>query len=150
VSIGKRENESNFEAFVNPVITGTTIMTILFFTSELIFLAATLALAWGDGLGEIIGRPYGKHKYTIPFHPQKLTKSYEGSVSVFIGTILGIYVSFYVYGELQSGLFFVSLIVALIVALVEAIYFPILSKLIDNVLVPLSTAIGLIVGMSFM
>ena len=149
VSIGKRENESGIEAFVNPIITGATIFTILICTSEMIFLAATLALAWGDGLGEIIGRPFGKHKFVILFHPQKLTKSFEGSASVFFGEVLGINFALFAYGDLSAGLFFVSLITALLVAFFEAIYFPILSKLIDNVLVPLIAASGLFVGKLF-
>ena len=146
ISIGKREDESSIEAFTNPIITGATIFTILFFTSEMIFIAATLALAWGDGLGEIIGRPFGKHKYSIPFHPQQLTKSFEGSTSVYIGTVLGINMALFAYGDLCIGLFFFSLVTALIVTLVEAIYFPILPKLIDNVLVPLTAALGLVIG----
>ncbi|MHA1911444.1 MAG: hypothetical protein ACTSYA_07095 [Candidatus Kariarchaeaceae archaeon] len=146
ISIGKREDESSIEAFANPIITGATIFTILFLTSEMIFIAATLALAWGDGLGEIIGRPFGKHKYYIPFHPQKHTKSFEGSTSVFIGTVMGINVAFFAYGGSSVGLFLVSLITALIVTLFEAIYFPILSKLIDNVLVPSTVALGICIG----
>jgi len=149
ISIGKREDESSIEAFANPIITGLTIFTILLFTSEMIFLAATLSLAWGDGLGEIIGRPFGKHKYIIPFHPQNLTKSFEGSISVFIGTILGINFALFAYGSLNVEFFFISLITALIVTFFEAIYFPILSKLIDNVLVPLTAAVGLIIGKEF-
>lgn len=92
-----------------------------------------LVMAWGDGMAAIIGQRFGKHTYQI----FDITKSWEGSLtmaiassivtSVILGTVEGI--------NWQIGV--ISLIIALVATSLEAF-----SKLgIDNLTVPLGSAL---------
>jgi phytol kinase len=46
------------------------------------------AMYLGDGIAPIIGAKYGKHTYTI----RNTTRSLEGSIAVFIGSLLGAWI----------------------------------------------------------
>ncbi len=52
--------------------------------------AAIFSLAFGDGLGGLIGSRYGKHRYKIPWVKEK---SIEGSLTVFFLSMLSIAIS---------------------------------------------------------
>jgi len=68
----------------------TIVMTYLglykFHTSEAAIVMAALGI--GDGIAPIIGTLYGRHRFRTPFGSMK---SLEGSITVFLGTILGCY-----------------------------------------------------------
>ncbi len=44
--------------------------------------AGTMAMTWGDALAAIIGKVWGRHKYTVG----KSTRSFEGSLAMFIAS----------------------------------------------------------------
>ena len=66
---------------------------LVFFSRPEIFVAAILAVAWGDAAGEALGRPIGgkliKRKYR--------EKSVEGSLAVMFFTALAVMTSLLVY-----------------------------------------------------
>ena len=88
---GSREKETGFNTFASGFmgLISFTMVFLIFFSRPEIFVAAILAVSWGDAAGEVIGRPYGgrfiKRKYR--------DKSFEGSVGVLVFTTLSIITS---------------------------------------------------------
>jgi len=121
--------------FMGMISFGTVFL--LFFSTPEIFVAAILAVAWGDAAGEIVGRPFGgkivKRKYR--------SKSFEGSVAVFIFTILSIVVSLLVYSPDTCILCIFSQI--LIVAAVSTIAEVLSIGWTDNFFIPMVTAVAM-------
>jgi phytol kinase len=67
---------------------------------------------FGDGLAEVVGRPYGKHKYrtTALFTTKMYTRSVEGSAMIVLTSIIVVTV-LYVIGVLSLVQYLVSLVV---------------------------------------
>ena len=132
-----REGEKVIELVLNTIATAFALLLILFvFADNLhIFTAAVLTVSLGDGMGEIIGRPYGRIKYKIFSE-----KSLEGSIFVFIGAFVSIVVSFAYHSLLGlEGFWWKALVLSLIGMIVEACNY----KFLDNTILPLSIAFGL-------
>merc|ERR1740121_1904246 len=54
-----------------------------------------MSVALGDGLAEPVGRMWGKHKYEVGgmFTDKKYTRTYEGSATVFLFTLLAVFIA---------------------------------------------------------
>jgi len=92
-----------------------------------------LVMAWGDGLAALIGQRFGKHKYKI-FGKQK---SWEGSLAMALASY---FVSSFILYSVQGNIWqtwVVSLVVALIATALETFSF----VGIDNLTVPLGSAV---------
>ncbi|MGZ6071815.1 MAG: hypothetical protein ACXWK8_11405, partial [Myxococcaceae bacterium] len=97
--------------------------------------AALLALALGDGLGGLVGRLWGRHRFRVPWAK---TKSIEGSAVVALFAALGTAMAGLLHGvPLTAGRVLGAGVAA---ALAEAIA----PRATDNVLVPL--AVWLVAG----
>ena len=87
-----RDENFPWELFINAVLMGIVMISIAWFSaykdSLFIFTAAYLSVSFGDGLGEMIGRPFGKIKYKIFSE-----KSLEGSIAVFLGSFVGLIIA---------------------------------------------------------
>ncbi|MHA1685674.1 MAG: diacylglycerol/polyprenol kinase family protein [Candidatus Heimdallarchaeaceae archaeon] len=131
-----RNGERNIELIINSTLTAATVFGLyfLFQNNLFIYTASLLTLSLGDGLGEIIGRPYGKIKYRI-----FLDKSAEGSFAVFVGSCIGILLSFAVNNILVTANIWKIFVGAIIVVVVEACNY----WFIDNISVPIITALFL-------
>ena len=132
-----REGERIIELVINSISTAFAILLILFvFADKLyIFTAALLTVSLGDGMWEMIGRPYGRIKYKI-FSERSL----EGSLFVFIGTFLSIVIAYGYHSLLGlEGFWWKIAIVSLVGMVVEACNF----RFIDNTTLPLSIALSL-------
>ncbi len=132
-----REGEKVIELVINSIATAFAVLLILFvFADKLyIFTAAMLTVSLGDGMGEMIGRPYGRIKYKIFSE-----KSLEGSIFVFVGTFISILVSFAFHSLLGlEGFWWKALVLGLICMVIEACNY----KFLDNTVLPLSVAFGL-------
>ncbi|WP_016952664.1 diacylglycerol/polyprenol kinase family protein [Anabaena sp. PCC 7108] len=91
-----------------------------------------MIMAWGDGLAALIGKRFGKHKYTV-FGSQK---SWEGSLTV---TLISYFICLTILLITQGNIWqtwIVSLIVAVIATVLEAFSF----LGIDNLTVPIGSA----------
>jgi phytol kinase len=91
--------------------------------------AALLALALGDGLGGLMGRRWGKHRYRVPWAK---TKSVEGTLVVAV---------FAAVGTLLAGQLFgmpLSLARVLVAGVAAALAEAVAPRATDNVLVPLA------------
>lgn len=97
--------------------------------------AALFALALGDGIGGLVGRQWGGHRYRVPWAK---TKSLEGSLVV---------AGFAAHGTAMAGLLFgapLSVLRVLGAGLAAALAEGVAPRAMDNVLVPL--AVWLVAG----
>ena len=78
-----------------------TPMTIWFVHQDKfhLFWTPVFASGLGDGLAEIVGKKWGKHKYTIYalFTKKKYTRSFEGSFCVWFFSVIGISIGYTYY-----------------------------------------------------
>ncbi|MFW9894017.1 MAG: hypothetical protein ACFFFO_17570, partial [Candidatus Thorarchaeota archaeon] len=92
---GSRDGETRLNTFASGFMGLISFGTVflLFFSRPEIFVAAILAVSWGDAAGEVFGRPFGgryvKRKYR--------DKSFEGCIGVFLFTALSVIVSLTIY-----------------------------------------------------
>ena len=88
-----------------------------------------LIMGYGDGLAAVIGKKYGKH-------PLAFGKSFEGSITMFIVSFLVTFTILVRYGSLVS-----AVLVGLGVAIAGTVIELFTPKGLDNLTVPLGTAI---------
>jgi len=107
---------------------------------------ALTAMYLGDGIAPLVGAKYGKHKYTIG----KCTRSVEGSLAVFFASFLGAWICWaFLDIFATSGLQIFSIIQVAVLSLVCASFATVIEgvspKGIDNLTVPLLTALILFI-----
>ena len=94
---GSRQGESRLNTFAAGFMGLISFATVflVFFSRPEIFVAAILAVSWGDAAGEVIGRPFGgrfiKRKYR--------SKSFEGSLGVLLFTTLSVITSLVIFSS---------------------------------------------------
>lgn len=108
---------------------------------------ALTAMYIGDGLAPIVGTKYGKHRYTVG----KSWRSLEGSLTVFIGAVLGALFCFFFFGWFAPTLGFAGWPMPLspfditVLALISAVAATIIEGVSppggDNLSVPLVTCL---------
>ncbi len=92
-----------------------------------------LVMAWGDGMAAIIGQRFGKHTYQV----WEITKSWEGSLAMTATSYIVTSLILWLVRGSSWQTWFTALIVALVATALEAV-----SKFgIDNLTVPLGSAI---------
>ena len=136
---GSRDGETSQNTFMAGFMAMISFGSVflVFFSRPEIFVAAILAVAWGDAAGEVFGRPYGgrfiKRKYR--------DKSFEGSLGVFMFTALAIITSLIVYSSDTCVLCFLPhiLIVAICATFAEVISI----GWTDNFFIPMITALAM-------
>ena len=132
-----REGEKKWILIVNSFSTGIVVlvMFLVFHDKLYIFTSAVLSVSLGDGMGEMIGRPYGRIKYKI-FEERSL----EGSLCVLIGIFVSIIITFGFHSMLNvQGFWWKAVVVSIIGTIVEACNY----KFIDNTTLPFSVALAL-------
>ncbi len=135
IEMGTRQGEKESESIINTSLTSTGMIFLLlvFFDIRWIFMAGVLSVALGDGFGEFIGKPYGKHKYVITS-----PKSVEGSIGVFMGTLIGALIAFLsLYSTtINEYELFILIIASLAAMIIEAVSI----SFMDNILMPWTVA----------
>ncbi len=136
---GSRDGESSQNTFMAGFMGMTSfgIVFLMFFSRPAIFVAAILAVAWGDAAGEVIGRPYGGNLIKRRYR----NKSLEGSIAVFFITTLAVITSLLIYSPETAILLFLPQI--LIVALCSTIAEVLSIGWTDNFFIPMITAIAM-------
>ena len=76
-----------------------TVLAYVFFDHREIIAMAILAMSYGDGLASLIGIKYGERKYTV----FKDTKSYVGSIAMFICTFVLLIIALLFYSVPLTG-----------------------------------------------
>lgn len=103
---------------------------------------ALTAMYLGDGVAPMIGVKFGEHKYTVG----KSTRSIEGSIAVFLASLVGVWICWIFLDFFATGGFpvfnvwqiaFLGLICAISATLIEGIS----PTGVDNITVPLLTAV---------
>ena len=124
-----REGDSNMQMVMNSTITSIAVLLVyvLFLDKPYVFTAAFLSVSLGDGLGEMIGRPYGRIKYRI-FED----RSVEVATAVFIGTAISIFVALAVNKMITVDIWWKIIVIALLGTIVEACNY----RFMDNVTLP--------------
>lgn len=90
-------------------------------------------MAWGDGLAAIVGQKFGRHRY----HIWGMTKSWEGSLTMFMASFVVSVLVFSFVSGFGWPVWAIAVIIAAIATILEAF-----SKWgIDNLTVPLGSAI---------
>jgi len=121
-----------------------TVLTALFYAPKggqpilgapAIGAAGVFCLAFGDGIGGWIGRMYGRHRYKVPWAKEK---SVEGSLGVFLTSLIFIYIASMMFPPVFSP---VKIIIGALVATILEGFSPAHS---DNLFVPLGVAFALL------
>lgn len=76
-----------------------TVLAYVFFDHREIIAMGILAMSYGDGLASLIGIKYGERKYTV----FKDTKSYVGSIAMFVCTFLLLIIALLFYTVPVTG-----------------------------------------------
>jgi phytol kinase len=110
------------------------IILCLFWTRPNLLVASLMPMTWGDALAAILGRRYGQRKYSV----LGSTRSVEGSLAMFLFSWLSTFLALLILPLLgwQTSLLY-SLAVAVFATLVEALS----PRHIDNLTVPLLSAV---------
>jgi len=111
------------------------ILLVLFWAEPLRLCAGcgALALAWGDSLAALVGKKWGRHRYTV----KRTEKSFEGSLAMAGGTFAGCVVSFLLFQPRPfETIVFWSASIALLASILESIS----TRGLDNLTVPLGSA----------
>jgi len=92
IKSGVRDGEKYLALQINNGLTIVISILILFLLGRWVFVLTTLVLALGDGLGELIGRPFGRIKYKL-----LSTKSVIGSLAVLLGALTSLFIVNYLF-----------------------------------------------------
>lgn len=109
-----------------------TVLAGLFARNPVVVAVGMLPLAYGDGLGAVIGRKFGRHPYRVIDK-----KSIEGSLAVFAGTALSLVVGMAYYGVPLQDAAWMSAAIGLVIMVVEGVT----PKGLDNLAIPLSAVV---------
>lgn len=93
-----------------------TLLASLFFRTPLVIAVGILPLAYGDGMGALVGQRYGRRLYQIIDK-----KSFEGTMAVFLGTALALLIGMVFYGLPLYDALWKACFIGLAVAIVEGI-----------------------------
>ncbi len=93
-----------------------TILAYAFFDKPEIIAVGIVAMSYGDGCASLIGTKFGKRKYNTWGD----VKTLEGSVSMFIVTLLVTSIALFYYHSLPTN-FFIIFAVAFVATFIEAI-----------------------------
>jgi dolichol kinase len=137
LSAGTRDDGSKLQTFLAAFLAlfAFALVFLMFMGIPFIFVSSILAVSWGDGAGEIFGRPFGKHKFTVLGGK---TKSVEGSLAVMIMTFIGVGVAFLLF-PFPVNLNMLLIAAAIVSVAVSAAELLCVSWT-DNVVIPLLSA----------
>jgi dolichol kinase len=137
LSAGTREEGSRIQTLLAAgfALVAYGLVFLLFSNYPMVFVASILAVSWGDGAGEVVGRPLGKHKFHV-WREKK--KSVEGSLAVMLMTFVAIIFAHSVF-PLSIPLIYLLIIAVLVALAVAAIEVACVSW-VDNVAIPLVSA----------
>ncbi len=114
-----------------------SVLIALLWSQPALLVAAVMPMTWGDAFAAILGRRWGAHPFTLFGQ----TRSLEGSLVMFAFSFVATLAALLIFAQPFSASLVLALFTALAAALVEGI-----SPLgIDNLTVPLVSALVLVV-----
>ncbi len=136
-----RDGENWMETFVNFLSTFLAIVGLFYYLQNFpqyfraIYLTSVAALAFGDGLAELIGRRYGKIQYRI-----FTKKTIEGSVTVLTASFISGVLIFSFFDVISAKVIWYLTISSFIAMVLEAVSL----KFFDNLIIPWGVALYLV------
>ncbi|HTY46202.1 MAG TPA: SEC59/DGK1/VTE5 family protein [Methanomassiliicoccales archaeon] len=138
--LGRTTGESHDLGLVYYAISWT-ILALLLFDNRLVASIAIVAMSYGDGMGGLIGKRYGRHVLLGK-------KTLEGTLTVFAATAVASFAIILFYGSLASAgliaMHYISPALAAGVSLAAGVFVAALELLtpgqFDNLTIPLGTA----------
>jgi phytol kinase len=112
------------------------ILIPLLWSMPALLVASLMPMTWGDAFAAIIGKRFGARNFTMLGH----TRSMEGSATMFVFSFVATFLALVVFAQPIVT----SLVLALVVAIVATIVEAFSPFGIDNLTVPLTSAIVLI------
>lgn len=113
------------------------ILLPLLWSQPALLVASLMPMVWGDALAAIVGQRIGMRKFTILGQ----TRSLEGTLAMFVFSWLAVFLALIFFAQSLESSFVTALIVASVASIVEA-----LSPFgLDNLTVPLASALVLMV-----
>ncbi len=114
-----------------------SILIPLLWSQPVLLVASLMPMTWGDAFAAILGKLYGKHTFTVFGQ----TRSMEGTLVMFAFSFVAVFATLLFFAQPLDTSLILAFVVALVAALVEAV-----SPLgIDNLTVPLTSAVVLVV-----
>ncbi len=113
-----------------------TILAFFFSAKPYVIIAGILPMAFGDAAASIIGQKIGRHKLRV-----SLKKSYEGSITMFSVTLVSVTGTLLLFSYLCPFSTSILILASVIVALVSTILEAVTPKGLDNLSVPLVSAV---------
>ncbi|MBM3130294.1 MAG: phosphatidate cytidylyltransferase [Chloroflexi bacterium] len=115
-----------------------SILIPLLWSSPALLVASLMPMTWGDAFAALIGQRFGARKFAILGQ----TRSLEGTLAMLVFSWLAVFLTLIFFAQPAAPSFIIALVVALSASIVEA-----LSPFgMDNLTVPLSSALVLVVS----
>ena len=112
------------------------LIVFLFWQQPHLVVASLMPMTWGDAMAAVLGARYGQFRYTL----WGSTRSLEGSISMFLFAFTATFLVLWLFPPLGLG---VSLLYALIVSVVTTLVEAVTPWHLDNLTVPLVSAVTL-------
>ncbi len=113
-----------------------SILIALLWSAPALLVASLMPMTWGDAFAAILGRRFGAHPFTVFGQ----TRSLEGSLVMFVFSLVATFGALVVFAQPVA----VSLLLAFAVALIAAVVESISPFGLDNLTVPLVSALVLV------
>jgi phytol kinase len=111
--------------------------------SRALFVAALMPMTWGDAFAAIVGKQWGRHRYTL----LGATRSLEGTLTMLTLSFISVWLTLTLLWSnslFSPSVLLISVLTALLTTVVEA-----LSPFgLDNLLVPAASAVSLLLGVA--
>ncbi len=130
-SLGELTEEGHSSGLVMYALS-YTLLAYLYGTRPYIVAAGIFPMAYGDSLAALIGFKYGTTKFRVYEE-----KSIQGSIGMFVGSMLSLSLGMLYFSGLYGFSFVAQLVPILSVSVITTILEAVSPKGIDNVLVPL-------------
>jgi phytol kinase len=134
----EHEDKSNLGTVYFPLAFAIIIL-LTFDVSKAMMVAALMPLTWGDAFAAIIGKRWGRHKYTIA----GATRSIEGSVAMFAFSFVSVMLVFLLMEPLRGADVLWAIVFALVTAAASTLAEAVSVRGLDNLLVPAASLLSL-------
>lgn len=110
------DDKSNVGTIVFPL--AFIAMTLIFFDrSKALFVASLMPLTWGDSFAAIVGRRWGRHRYTVA----GATRSWEGTLAMLALSFVSVALALLAFGWPADSALLYAVLMAVVAALAEAV-----------------------------
>ncbi len=128
-----REGEHKWLMVTNIAVTTSTsvlyygFLSLLGWDYPIVVICGIFSMSIGDGLGEVVGRPFGRHKFRVFSE-----KSVEGSLAVFLGSFISFITGALFTYQVNINVIVILLLLAFLTMVIEMASWLFL----DNVILP--------------